>query len=64
MTKTHLTTTLAQIGIVAASLIMLYIVSMCFAVWFIAEISAHHNRELPRVRYEFHREEPNANRIR
>ena len=56
MTKTQLTTTLAQIGVVAASLIMLYIVSMCFAVWFIAEISAHHNRELPRVQYEFNKE--------
>lgn len=48
--------TAAQIGIVAASLIMLYIVAMCFAVWFISEISAHHNRELPRVRYEFIKE--------
>ena len=56
MTSKQLTTTLAQIGIVASSLIMLYIVSMCFAVWFIAEISAHHNKELPRVRYEFSRE--------
>ena len=56
MTSKQLTTTLAQIGVVAASLIMLYIVSMCFAVWFIAEISAHHNRELPRVQYEFNKE--------
>lgn len=48
--------TAAQIGIVAACLIMLYIVSMCFAVWFIAEISANHNKELPQVRYEFTRE--------
>ena len=56
MTSKQLTTTLAQIGIVAASLIMLYVVAMCFAVWFIAEISAHHNRELPRVQYYFDRE--------
>ena len=56
MNRTQLTTTLAQIGIVAACFVMLYVVFMCFAVWFIAEISANHNKELPQVRYEFTRE--------
>lgn len=56
MTSKQLTTTLAQIGIVTASLILLYIVAMCMAFWVIVKTSESHNRELPRVQYHFDRE--------
>ena len=55
MTRKQLTTTLAQIGVVTASLILLYIVSMCMAFLVIVKTSESHNRELPRVQRYFDR---------